>query len=71
MASNENLGPVTACDRCESSRQRTGKTRLGMLLTGNGGPQPRKRIRYAQVICTGCSSVEWVIDGSEVVSEDN
>ena len=70
MASNENLGPVTACDRCGSSRQRTGKTYLGSLLTGDGGPEPRERIRYAQVICTGCSSVEWVEDGAEAVSDD-
>ena len=71
MARDEDLGPLTACERCGSSRQRTGKTRLDMLLTGNGGSGSRERIRHAQVVCTGCSSVEWVKDGAEAVAEDN
>ena len=70
MASNEDVGPVTACDRCGSSRQRTGNTQLGKLLRAVGDPGPRERIRYAQVRCTGCSSVEWVKDGAEAVSDD-
>ena len=67
MASNEDVGPLTACDRCGNPRQRTGKTRLGSLLIVDAGPY--ERIRYAQVICTGCSSVEWIEDGAEVVSD--
>jgi hypothetical protein len=51
-------GLMATCRRCGGRNARTGRERLGPLLTGLGNTKP-ERVKSAEWRCTQCGATTW------------